>query len=146
PLRGPDREAGEVDFAGAIAGRRLGGLAADESRAGCAAAPGDPSDDLDARGRVKLADREIVEEEKRLGPSRAEVIDGGRAGVEADRMEDAGDGGYRELGADAAGRCEQNRIGIAGSGQVEGPGEVADLGLGADPPRRAHDRTQTFDE
>ena len=59
---------------------------------------------------VELAGGEIVEEEQRLGALHDEVVDAHRDEVDADRVVHAGLDGDLELGADAVGGRDQDRI------------------------------------
>ncbi len=53
--------------------------------------------------------------------------------------------GDLDLGADAVIGRDQDRIGEAGGLQVEQAAEAADLGVGAAPPRGAHQRLDQID-
>ncbi len=105
----------------------LGGLAADERRAGEPAALGDAGDDGGAGGRIEPAGGEIVEEEQRLGALDDQVVDAHRDEVDADGVENAGVDGDLELGADAVGRGDQQRVAVAGGLEVEEAAEAAEL-------------------
>ena len=109
-LDGADREAGEVEVAALIEPRHLGGLAADQGGAGDPAALGDAGDELDRVSRLELAGGEIVEEEQRLGALDDEIVDAHGDEVDADRVEDAGVDGDLQLGADAVGGGDQDRV------------------------------------
>ena len=65
--------------------------------------------------RVELAAGEIVEEEQRLGALHDEVVDGHGDEVDADRVVPAGVDGDLELGADAVGGGDQDRVLEAGA-------------------------------
>ena len=109
-LHRPDREAREVEVARRIHARHLGGLAADQRRAGLGAAGGDAFDDA-GRGRdLELAGGEVVEEEQRLGALADQVVDAHRHQVDADGVEPAGVDREPELGADAVGRGDEDRV------------------------------------
>ena len=93
----------------------------------------------------ELAGGEIVEEEQRLGALHHQIVDAHGDEVDADRAVNAGLDGDLELGADAVGGRDQDRIGEAGRLQVEQAAEAADLGVGAAPPRGAHQRLDQID-
>ena len=63
---------------------------------------------------VEPAGREIVEEEQRLGALHDQVVDAHRHQVDADRVVQAGLDGELQLGADAVGGGDQDRVGEAG--------------------------------
>ena len=106
---------------------------------GCSAVspPSSAAADLDARcvdARHELGDalgvdepdREVVQEEERLGSRADEVVDAHRHEVVADRRVDARLPGDLELGADAVGRRHEHRVAPAALAQREAPGEPAD--------------------
>ena len=66
------------------------------------------------RRRLDLAGGEVVEEEQRLGALDDDVVDAHRDEVDADRVEDAGFDRDLELGADAVGGADQDRVAEAG--------------------------------
>ena len=114
-LDGADGEAGEIVVAVGIHAGHLGGLAADQRAAGLAAALGDAGDDrASPRRDLELAGGEIVEEEQRLGALHDEVVDAHGDEVDADRVVLAGVDRELELGADAVGGRDQDRIAVAG--------------------------------
>ena len=121
-----DGEAGEVVVAAPIEARHLGRLAADQRRAGHAAALGDALDDVAAVVDVERAGGEIVEEEERLGALHDEVVDAHRDEVDADRAVLAALDGDLQLGADAVGRRDEDRVAEAGRLQVEERAEAAE--------------------
>ena len=108
-----DREAGEIVVALGVHAGHLRGLAADQRAAGFAAAVGDAGDDWRAGRDVELAGREVVEEEERLGALHDQVVDAHRDEVDADRVVLAGVDRDLELGADAVGGGDQDRVAIA---------------------------------
>ena len=94
---------------------------------------------------LELAAGEIVEEEQRLGALHDEVVDAHRDEIDADRVVASGLDGELDLGADAVGGGDQHRVGEAGALEVEQPAEAADLGVGAGPRGRAHQRLDQLD-
>jgi hypothetical protein len=146
PLDGPDGEAGEVEIPAGVEAWHLGGLAADERRAGHAAALGDAGDDPSPGGGVELSRREIIEEEEGLGTLHDEIVDAHRDEVDADRVEDTRVDGDLEFRPDAVGRSDQNRVGVAGLGEIEEAAEAAELGIGARPARRLDQRLDRLDQ
>ena len=96
--------------------------------------------------RIELAGGEVVEEEERLGALHDQVVDAHGDEVDADRVEDAGVDGDLELGADAVGGGDQDRVAEARRLQVEQAAEAADLGVGAGPAGRAHQRLDRLDQ
>ena len=81
--------------------------------------------------RIELAAGEIVEKEQRLGALHDEIVDRHGDEIDADRVVARGLDGDLDLGADAVGRGDQERIGEAGGLEVEQAAEAADLGVGA---------------
>ena len=112
-----DREADEVELARLHRAGVLGHLAADQRAAGLAAALGDALDELLDLVGVELADRDVVEEEQRLGALAHDVVDAHRDEVDADRVEAAGGLGDQRLGADAVGRRHEHRVAVAVRGR-----------------------------
>ena len=105
-----DAEPGEVVLVGRHHAGVLGGLAADQRAAGLHAAVGDAGDHLLDVGRVELADRDVVQEEQRLGARHDDVVDDHRDEVDADRVVAAQLPGELELGPDAVSRTDQDRV------------------------------------
>ena len=85
-----DREADQVELARLHGAGVLGHLAADQRAAGLAAALGHALDELLDVVGVELADRDVVEEEQRLGALADEVVDAHGDQVDADGVEAAG--------------------------------------------------------
>ena len=75
---------------------------------------------------VERAGREIVEEEERLRALHDEVVHAHRDEVDADRAVLAALDGDLQLGADAVGRRDQDRVAKAGRLQVEQRAEAAE--------------------
>ena len=76
---------------------------------------------------VELAAREVIEEEKRLGAEREDVVDAHRDEIDADGVVAVELERELELGADAVGAGDQHRLAIA-FGQLEQRAEAADAG------------------
>ncbi len=98
-----------------------------------AAGRGDAVDHLGADLRIELAAGEIVEEEQRLGALHHEVVDRHGDEIDADRVVARSLDRDLDLGADAVGRGDQDRIGEAGRLEIEQAAEAADLGIRARP-------------
>ena len=130
-LGGADRKAAEIVIAVLVQAGHFGGLAADQRAAGFPAAFGDAGDDRGRGFRIELAAGEIVEEEQRFGALHDEVVDRHRDQVDADAVMQAGLDRDLELGADAVGGGDQDRVLEAGGLEVEQAAEAADLGIGA---------------
>ena len=116
----------------------LGHLAADQRAAGLAAALGHALDQLLDVVGVELADRDVVEEEQRLGALAHEVVDAHGHEVDADGVEPAGGLGDQRLGADAVGGRHQHRVAVAVVGEAEQPAEPADVADDLGPEGGAH--------
>ena len=108
-----DREADQVELARLHEVGVLGHLAAEQRAPGLPAAVRDAADDLVDRLGHELADRDVVEEEERLGALHRDVVDRHRDEVDADRVVATGDPGDHRLRARrrrsttrGAGRCE----------------------------------------
>ena len=72
-----------------------------------------PADELGDLLRVEPPDRDVVEEEQRLGAAADDVVGAHRDEVEADRVVAAERRGDRGLRADAVGRRDEDRLAIA---------------------------------
>ena len=145
-LGGADREAREVVVAVGIHAGHLGRLAADQRAAGAAAALGDAGDDAPAGLDLELAGREVVEEEQRLGALHDDVVDAHRDQVDADRVGDAGLDRDLELGADAVGAGDQDRVLEAGRLEVEQAAEAAQPAHHAAPVGAPGERLDVLDQ
>ena len=119
-------EAREIVVARRIDPRHLGGLAADQRRAGLLAAFGDAADHRLRHARLELAGGEIVEEEQRLSALHDDVVDVHGDEIDADPVMDAGLDGELELGADAVGGGDEHGVLEAASLEVEQATEAAD--------------------
>jgi len=64
--------------------------------------------------RVELADRQIVQEEQRIGSGDQDVVDAMIDQIAADRLVASQRRGDEELRADAVGRTNQSAFGVAG--------------------------------
>ena len=82
---------------------------------------------------VELAGGEIVEEEQRLGALREQVVDAHGDEVDADGVVPAGLDGDLELGADAVGGGDEDRVREAGRLEIEQRAEAAEVGVRARP-------------
>ena len=110
-----DAEPREVELAGCMRPGMLGGLAADERTAGIAAAGGDrPRRAPRPVPGSSTPDRDVVEEEQRLGAAARDVVGAHRDQVEPDRVVAAQRAGDRGLRADAVGRGDENGRAVAG--------------------------------
>ena len=104
----------------------LGGLAADERRAGDLARGRDAADDARDALRYHLAARDVVRHEQRLGAHHDDVVDDHADQVEADRVVDVQSLRDRDLGAHAVGRRREQRLGVGRDlAEVVEPGETA---------------------
>ena len=130
-LGGADRKARKIVIAVLVEPGHLGGLAADQRAAGFPAAFGDARNDRGGGLRIELAAGKIVEKEQRLGALDDEVVDRHRHQVDADAAVQAGLDGDLDLGADAVGGRDQNRVLEARGLEIEQPAEPADFGVGA---------------
>ena len=140
-----DREADEVELAGLHGAGVLGHLAADQRAAGLAAAVGHALDELLDVVGVELADRDVVEEEQRLGALAHEVVDAHRHQVDADRVEAAGGLGDQRLRADAVGGRHEHGVAVAVLREREQPAEAPDVTDDLGPEGRAHLRLDALD-
>ena len=86
---------------------------------------------------VEPAGGEVVEEEQRLGALADQVVDAHGDEVDADGVEPPGLDREPELGADAVGRGDQDRVGVARGPEVEERAEAAEPGHHPGPRRRA---------
>jgi hypothetical protein len=130
-----DREAGQVVFAVAVHARHLGRLAAHQGRAGQLAAVGDAGDHALGDLEVQLAGGEVVEEQQRLGALGQQIVDAHGHQVDADRGVHLGVDGDAQLGADAVGGGDQQRVVVAGRLEVEQGAEAAQAAVRARTPR-----------
>jgi hypothetical protein len=120
-------------------------LAADERAAGLPAPLGDAAHDRDADLGRELRGGEIVEEKQGLGALDHDVVHAHRDEIDADGVMDAGLDRDLDLGPDAV--IGATRIGSRNPRrlEVEQAAEAADLGVGARPPGRAHQRPDRLD-
>ena len=140
-----DREAREVVVARLVEAGHFGGLAADQGAIRLAAGRGDPLHDLGADLRRELAAGEIIEKEQRLAALHHDVVDRHRDQVDADRGVPPDLDRDHQLGADAVGSGDQDRVAEPGPFQVEQAAEAADFGVRARPGGRAHQRLDQLD-
>ena len=126
-LDDPDGEPDEVERTRLEDAGMLGHLAAEERAPGVATAMGDAPDEIVDLVDVEAPDRDVVEEEERVGPVRREVVDGHRDAVDADRVVAADlvrDDGLR---ADAVSGRHEQRVVVAELPEVEEAAEAADV-------------------
>ena len=142
----PTAKPAEVVIAVLVEPGHFGGLAADQRAAGFPAAFGDAGDDGGGGLRIELAAGKIVQEEQRLGALHHEVVDRHRHQVDADAAMQAGLDRDLDLGADAIGGRDQNRILEARGLEVEQPAEAADFGVGAGAGGGANHRLDEIDQ
>ena len=145
-LHGADREAGEVEVAGGVHARHLGGLAADEGGARLGAARGDAFDDGGGGVDVEPAGGVVVEEEERVGALADQIVDAHGDEVDADGADRAGVDGEAELGADAVGGGDEDRVGEARRLEVEERAEAAEARHDAWPRRCRRRRLDALDQ
>ncbi len=113
------RKPGQVVVAFAVHARHLGGLAAHQGRTGLAAAFGDAGHHAGGGVHVQLAGGVVVQEQQRLCALGQQVVDAHGHQVDADGVGQARLDGDLQLGADAIGGGDQQRIIVAGGLQVE---------------------------
>ena len=89
---------------------------------------------------IELAGGEVVEEEQRLRALHDEIVDRHGDEVDADGVVQAGLDRDLDLGADAVVGGDQHRVLEARALEVEQAAEAADLGVGARPRGRLHQR------
>ena len=101
-----------------------------------------------ARGglHVQLAGGVVVEEHQRLGALGQQVVDAHGHQVDADRVVEAGLDGDLQLGADAVGGGDQQRVVVAGRLQVEQRAEAAQRRLRARPAGGLGQRLDRLDQ
>ncbi len=120
-----DPEAREVVLVGGHHTGVLGGLATDERAARLHTTVRDAGDDLLDVLRRQPPDRDVVEEEQRLGAGHDDVVDDHRDQVDADGVVASQRSRDLQLGAHAVGRADQDRLAVP-AGQDEQPAEAAD--------------------
>ena len=118
-------ESGEVIFLLAVKARHLGGLAADERRAGLYTAFGNPRDDVRDPLRDIFAAGDVIQEKQRFCTAGDDVVDAHRDAVDADRVVLVHQKGELEFGADPVGAADQDRPGHAGQVQLKQAAETA---------------------
>ncbi len=141
-----DREAGQIVFAVAVHARHLGGLAAHQGRARQLAAVGDAGDHALGDLQVQLAGGEVVEEQQRLGALGQQVVDAHGHQVDADRGVHLGVDGDAQLGADAVGGGDQQRVVVACRLQVEQGAETTQAAVRAGAPGGLGQRLDGLDQ
>ncbi len=141
-----DRKAGQVEIALRIHARHLGGLTPDQRAARLAAALGDALDDPGGLVDRQFAGREIIEEHQRLGALAHEIVDAHGDEIDAHRVEAPGVDRDPQLGADAVGGGDQDRIAVARRLQIEEPAEPAETRDHPGPVGRLGRRLDPLDE
>ena len=141
---GADGKAGKVIIVALIDARHFRGLAADERAAGLAARRRDAFHHRRPDRRIELAACEIIEEKQRLGALHHKVVDRHGDEIDADRVVAGGFDRDFDFGADAVGCGDQDRVGKAGSLEIEQAAEAADFGAGPRARRCAHQRLDQF--
>ena len=141
---GADDEAREIVIAGRVDIGHFRGFAADQRTAGLFRRAAQTLDHLLEHARVELAHGDIVEEKKRLGALRENVVDAVIQDVGADGGVDAGRAGDFQLGAHAVAAGDQHGIAPAFLIQLKERAESANgrehaapksfPGHGGDPP------------
>ena len=121
-----DDEASQVVFAVGVEARHLCGFAADEGTAVGAAGVDRPRDDLLGDFAVEATGCEIVEEEERRCALNGDVVDAVVDEIGADGVVDAELEGELELGADAIGARDENRL-LGFAVEAEETAEAADF-------------------
>ncbi len=144
-LRSPDGEAGEIVVAWRVEAGHLRGLPANERAIGLAAARRHARDDACADLGIELAAGKIIEEEQRLSALNDEVVHRHCDEVDADRVVPTGLDGDLELGADAVGGGDQDRVLEARPREIEQAAEPADLPIRPRPRGSAHQRLDQVD-
>jgi hypothetical protein len=144
-LRHADAEAGQVVLALLVEAGQLGRLAAEQGAAGLAARLRHPAHHLLGHVDVEPRGGEVVEEEERLGPGHRHVVDRHGDQVDADRVVPAGGERGLELGADAVGAADQDRIAVAARDAAH-TGETADSGQDLRSRGGGRERPDTIDQ
>ena len=139
-LGGADGEAGKVIVLVLVHAGHFCGLTADQRAPGLAAAFRDAADDRNALVGIEFAGSEIVEKKQGFCTLYNEIVDAHGHEIDADGVVFAGVDGDLELGADAVVGRYQNRIGEAGSLEIEQAAETADFAIGAWPTGGSHQR------
>ena len=144
-LHHADAEAGEIVVRAVVHAGHLGGLPADQRRAGLHAALDDPAHHGLGDGHLELAGGVVVEEEQRLGALDDHVVGAHGHQIDADRVVAAGVDREPQLGADAVGAGDEHRAAVAGR-QLDQGAETADAGEHLGALRAAHERLDALDE
>ena len=135
-LDGAEREARQIIVAALIHAGHLGGLAADEGAAGLTATLRDSGDDALGGVDLELAGGVVVEEQQRLGALGEQVIDAHGDQIDSDPVMASGLDGDLQLGADAVGRSDDQRVLESGRLEVEQGSETPQRSLCAGPAGR----------
>src|SRR5205085_3363138 len=124
---GADDEAGDVVLAVGVEARHLGRLAAEQRAAVLAARARETLDDLDGDVRVEPTGGQVVEKEQGLRSLNEDVVDAVVDEIGADRAVDAAHERDPQLGADAVGAGDEDRIARPPITDVKEPAERSDL-------------------
>ena len=128
----PDDEAGQVEVVTAVQVGQLGRLAADQRDARGRTGGGDAAPRSARRRRPADAPtREVVEEEERVRALHRDVVDAVVDQVDPDAVVSVERDGQLQLGADAIGRCDQDRVRVRARVEPKEAAEASDA---------AHDR------
>ena len=134
----PDGEARQVVLVLGVKARHLGGLAADERRAGLDAALRHARDDFSYALRHIPAAGDVVEEKERLGPGADNVVHAHGHAVYAHRVVLAEEEGYFELRAHAVRAGDEDGLLHAGEVGQEQAAEAAEAAQDAGALRALH--------
>ncbi len=121
-----DREAREVELVRCHHAGVLGGLAAEQRAADLEARRVDARHELGDLVGIEQADRDVVEEDDRLGPRAHEVVHAHRDEVLSDAPEPVEGTGDLELRAHPVGRRDEHRVAPPPLAHGEPPRESAD--------------------
>src|SRR5579859_2347439 len=119
--------AAHIVFAGTIKPRHLRGLAADERAAVSGATADKPLNQLAKNARFEFSGADVIQEKQRLRAQHRDVIDAVVHEVLANGIVPAYGEGDLQLGADAVGTGNEDRLTIFFDIQREKPAETADL-------------------
>ncbi len=109
-LGGADRKARKIVIVAAVEAGHLGGLAADQRAAGFLATDGNAGNDGRADFGLEFSTSVVVEKKERFGALHNQVVDAHGDQVDADGFVAAGLDGDLDLGADAVGGGDQDRV------------------------------------
>tara|TARA_R110002126_G_scaffold97104_3_gene226608 strand:- start:1467 stop:2048 length:582 start_codon:yes stop_codon:yes gene_type:complete len=139
-------ESGKIEIAVRIHARHFRGLATDQGGSGLAAAFGDPGNNRAGRFDIELAGGVVIEEEQRLGALHDQIVHAHGNEVRANAGIVSGIDREAELGADAIGRGDENRILETGGFRIEDTTKAANGAIGARPDRGLGQGLDEFDQ